>query len=74
MKSECDAAITKMYVIVTVLKLPLFCTNWAMDMNHKNVAFDCNFFYVKKILLLQHTLQTIFFSYDITESNVRYNI
>ena len=42
MKSECDAAITKMYVVVVAVAL--FCRNWAMDMNHKNVAFDCNFF------------------------------
>ena len=63
MKSECDAAITKMYVIVTVLKLALFCRNWAMDMNHKNVAFDCNFFYVEKILYCcnTHFKQKIFF-------------
>ena len=74
MKSECDAAITKMYVIVTVLKLPLFCRNWAMDMNHKNVAFDCNFFMLKKNITVATHTSNNFFSYDITESNVRYNI
>ena len=72
MKSECDAAITKMYVIVTEAA-PLFCRNWAMDMNHKNVAFDCNFFMLKKYYTVAtHTSNKKIFSYNITECNVRY--
>ena len=53
-----------------------------MDMNHKNVAFDCNFFGKgqedpgiflcrKNITVATHTSNN-FFSYNITECNIRY--
>ena len=71
MKSECDAAITKMYVIVTEAA-PFFVGTgqwiWTIKMLHLIAIF---FMLKKYYTVATHTSNKKNFSYNITECNVR---